>query len=255
MEECRLEVCHDRQALAAKASSLIVECARESLRDRGRFTIVLCGGSTPEETYLLWTQSGQMAPPDWQKTHVFFGDERFVPADDPRSNFGMADRALLSRAPVPPSQVFPVPTQRPSAAEAAKAYADQLVRFFATDGRASPPRFDLVLLGLGEDGHTASLFPGSPALEVTDAWVTWSPPGTLPPPVDRVTLTYPVLTAARHVVFLVAGEGKAPALRDGLEGKVDRRQRPAAGIQPVDGTLTWLVDESAAKLLARQSCP
>jgi len=240
----------DSEALAGKAADLITECAQDAIRERGRFTLVLSGGSTPEKTYALLAQPDRMATIDWSKTFVFFGDERMVPPEDPRSNFAMARRALLDRATVPDSNVFPIPTGKRSPAEAAKAYAECLARFFSASPASGPPRFDLVLLGLGEDGHTASLFPGAAALDVEDAWVAWSSPGTLPPPVDRVTLTYPVLNAARQVVFLVSGESKAAALRDVLEGRADRNRRPAAGVRPTDGTVTWLVDRDAAKLVS-----
>jgi 6-phosphogluconolactonase len=213
---------------------------------------VLSGGSTPEKTYRLLPDG----PPqlDWSRTYLFMGDERFVPADDPRSNVAMVRRSLLNHVSVPADHVFPVPSsqQAPTPAEAARAYAEALARFFALPVNGQPPQFDLVMLGLGDDGHTASLFPGAPALNVRDAWVTWSPPGTLPPPVDRVTLTFPILNAARHILFLVAGEKKAEPLRDVLEGHPSPSDRPAAGVQPTDGRVTWMVDEAAASLLKRK---
>jgi 6-phosphogluconolactonase len=244
-----LQICKDAEALAARAADFIAGCAREAIRQRGRCTLVLSGGATPEKTHGLLAQPLRMAAGDWRKTHIFFGDERFVPPEDARSNFGMARRTLLARVPVPLSQVFPIPTDHKSAAESAAAYAGELARFFQSEAAHNvPPRFDLILLGLGKDGHTASLFPGSPALNVEDAWVAWSPPGVLPPPVDRITLTYPVLNAARHVAFLVAGENKAAALRDVLEGYATRDIRPAAGVRPTNGTIAWFVDEGAARL-------
>src|SRR5437773_2466513 len=118
-----------------------------------------------------------------------------------------------------------------------------LARAFGMARGGAPPRFALILLGLGDDGHTASLFPGAAALNEEQAWVTWSPPGTLPPPVDRVTLTYPTLNAARQILFLVAGANKAEPLRDVLERQAPRDLRPAAGVRPTDGTVTWLLDE------------
>lgn len=253
MEGSELLICPGREALAQKAVERIRACADNAFQQRGRFLFVLAGGSTPEQIYSRLAQSGNGRGIDWSNTLVFFGDERFVPPDDPRSNFAMAQRTLLGRAAIPSAHVFPVPTERGNAAEAAKAYADQLVRFFATDSREAPPRFDLVLLGLGEDGHAASLFPHAAALDVADAWVTWSGPGSLPPAVERVTLTYPVFNAARQIVFLVSGENKATALRDVLEGNADLHDRPAAGIRPTDGTILWLVDESAAGLLRKRS--
>ncbi len=191
---------------------------------------------------------------DWSSTYVFFGDERFVAHDDPRSNYLMARRALLDTVPISSDHVFPIRTAFATPALSADDYAATLARVFAGNSADSPPRFDLLLLGLGDDGHTASLFPGSPALSVTDKWVTSSPPGVLPPPVERITLTYPVLNAARNVLFLVAGGEKAPAVRDVLDGTASRDQCPAAGVIPTNGTLTWLIDEAAARLW-RQAAP
>jgi 6-phosphogluconolactonase len=250
MERPIVIIHEDSDALAGKAADLITECAQEAIRRRGRATLVLSGGSTPEKTYALLAQPDRMVAIDCSKTFVFFGDERMVPPEDPRSSFAMARKAFLDRVGLSDSHVFPISTEGRDAAQAAKTYAECLARFFSASPASGPPRFDLVLLGLGEDGHTASLFPGAAALDVQDAWVTWSPPGTLPPSVDRVTLTYPVLNAARHVMFLVSGESKAAALRDVLEGHADRRERPAAGVQPADGTVTWLVDRDAAKLVS-----
>jgi len=247
--------CKDSDALAVEAAGLVIRCEQEAVRDRGRFTLVLAGGSTPEKTYGALAEPDRARAVDWSKTFVFFGDERLVPPDHAWSNFAMAHRTLLAQAPVPASHVFAVPTVGNTAAEAAAAYAETLRRFFSATANDPPPRFDLILLGLGEDGHTASLFPGSPALRGDDAWVTCSPPGTLPPPVDRVTMTYPVLNAARHVAFLVAGQGKAAALRDVFEGRASRDVRPAVGVRPEHGTVTWLVDEDAATLLCRSGFP
>jgi 6-phosphogluconolactonase len=252
MEACRLTVCEDRGELATRAADLVLACAREAVQQRQRFTLVLAGGSTPQTTHVLLAEPDRAAAMDWSKTCILFGDERFVPPDDDRSNFGTANRALLSRVPIPPSQVFRVPTEETSAAAAASEYAARLVRFFSSGADSLLPRFDLVMLGMGEDGHTASLFPGAATLRVADAWATWSPPGALPPLVDRITLTYPLLNAARHVVFLVAGEEKAATLHDVIEGNADPQRRPAAGIRPAGGTLTWLIDRSAARLLKQR---
>ena len=278
-----LVICKDSESLAAESADFVVRCAGEAIRQRRRFTLVLSGGATPERTYALLAQPARSEAIEWPKTYIFFGDERFVPPNDPRSNFGMARRTLLAAVPVPPSQVFPIPTDEPTAAAAAVRYAAELAALcrrgilprwpgetppvslagkrqdaastMTRQDAAStgPPRFDLILLGIGEDGHTASLFPRAAAREVEDAWVTWSPPGTLPPAVDRITLTYPVLNAAWQVAFLVAGQRKAAVLCDVLEGQADRDRLPAAGVQPCDGTLTWFVDQPAAKLLSRRA--
>jgi 6-phosphogluconolactonase len=188
---------------------------------------------------------------DWAQTYLFFGDERFVRPDDPSSNFALVRRTLLAPASVPAGHAFPVPTQLETAAAAAGEYAATLARAFGIVESRVPPRFDLILLGLGEDGHTASLFPGAASLRVTDRWAVASPPGALPPLVERITMTFPVLNAAREIVFLVSGETKAEALRDVLEGQPTREKRPAVGVRPAEGTLTWLVDEAAASRLTR----
>jgi 6-phosphogluconolactonase len=166
----------------------------------------------------------------------------------------MARRALLSKVPIPPTQVLAVPTAEQSAAAAAAAYSHELAQVFGQAPDSWPaPRFDLVLLGLGDDGHTASLFPGKPATQVHDRWVTASPPGVLPPPVERITMKFPLLNAARQVVFLVAGAKKADVVSEILKKAPGRAQYPAAGIAPVDGTLTWLLDRAAASRLHQKS--
>jgi 6-phosphogluconolactonase len=247
-----VKVLANPSALAATAAEMVVQAAGESIALRGRFTLVLSGGSTPQATYKLLADGDHSALVDWSRTYVFFGDERFVPPDDPRSNYGMARANLLSRIPIPAANVFPIPTEQPSALSAASAYAQTLAEFFRRSDPATPPQFDLIFLGMGSDGHTASLFPFAETLEVTCAWTAWSRPGTMPPPVDRITLTYPVLNAARQIVFLVEGRSKAAALRDILEGQAPREDRPAAGVQPTHGTVTWLIDKNAAQLLGRQ---
>ncbi len=247
-----VNMCGDSSDLAVKAADLVIQAARDAIARRRRFTFVLSGGSTPEKTYALLAQADRASAIDWPHVYLFFGDERFVPAQDPRSNFGMVRRNLLAQVPIPSANVFPVPTQVHNAAEAAAAYARQIAEFFSISDRTIPPRFDLIFLGMGSDGHTASLFPFADALDVTDAWVTWTPPGILPPPVDRITLTYPVLNAARQVVFLVSGKDKAVALRDVLEGQAPREDRPAAGVQPVDGMAIWFFDYQAARLLKQR---
>jgi len=246
-----LIICPDAESLAAQAAELIVAAAREASGQRGRFTFVLSGGSTPEKTYQHLASPQTVSKIDWSKTFIFVGDERFVPYDNAASNFGMFQRSLLSNVPVPKENVFPMPTDCDSADQAALHYAATLAAFFGQHaGKAPPPSFDMLLLGLGDDGHAASLFPGMPSLDVKDAWVTSSPPGVLPPPVDRVTFTFPLLNRARQVLFLVAGEKKAAAVREIFERNPQVSKAPAAGVRPDSGVLTWLVDESAAKLLS-----
>jgi 6-phosphogluconolactonase len=254
MIEPLLEICTDADALAARAAALIVQSARDAVARRGRFLFVLAGGSTPEKTYKLLAEPERRAAIEWTETFIFFGDERFVAPDNPASNFGMARRALLSKVPTPEVQVLAVPTAEQSAGAAAAAYSRELGQVFCQASDSLPaPRFDLVLLGLGDDGHTASLFPGKPALNEQRRWVTASPPGVLPPPVERITMTFPLLNAARQVVFLVAGEKKAEVVRKILESDPGREQYPAARIAPIDGTLTWLLDRTAASRLRPRS--
>ncbi len=235
-------------ALAERAVELIYGAAREAIAARGRFTIALTGGSSPRQTYQLLAKAApeQM---DWSKVFVFLGDDRFVPYSSADSNYEMCRELLLSHVPVPAGQVFPVHTDMATKEEAAEMYAETLSRVFETPQDGPPPAFDMILLGMGDDGHCASLFPGMPTLTVQDKWVVPSPPGTLPPPVDRVTFTFPVLNAARSVLFLVEGAKKAPAVRDILEGGAAVSVHPSAGVQPAQGKLLWLLDRTAAERL------
>jgi 6-phosphogluconolactonase len=260
-----LTIAKDAEDLAAQAAGRFLHAAGEAIRRDGRFTAALAGGSTPERLYTLVALPETAARVEWRQSALFLGDERFVPLDDPRSNYALIRRTLLAAATVPADQVFPVPVHLATADEAAAAYEETLAAVFGVADRrweptpgcayalGLPPRFDLILLGLGDDGHTASLFPHAPSLAVADRWVVGSPPGTLPPPVDRITLTYPVLNAARRVIFLVSGEKKATMLQELLEGQPHPETRPAAGVRPVDGMVEWLVDETAASGLKRRS--
>ena len=236
MPHPQLIICESATDLALQTADIVVAAAAAAIGDRGL------------------SQGKLAAAIDWSKVFVFFGDERMVPASDARSNLGMAQRTLLGRIAIPPGHVFPMHTEGRSAAAAAAEYDAELLQFFAADPRNASHGFDLILLGMGEDGHTASLFPHAAALDSQDAWATWSPPGVLPPPVDRVTLTYPAINSARQVLFVVAGAKKAPALRDILEGHASRAVRPAAGVQPTGGTLTWLIDRNAGRLLNAATC-
>ncbi len=246
-------ICQTSAEVNARAADAIVEQARDAIAARDRFTIALAGGSTPEDTYVLLAQAPRASQIDWAHVFVFMSDERCVPFDDDRSNFGQARHNLVGQVPLPLANVLPIPTETGTPDQIAARYAQTLAAFFGTDEGASPPAFDLVLLGLGDDGHCASLFPGHPTLEETRKWVVSSPPGTLPPPVDRVTFTLPLINAARAVMFLVGGAKKAPAVQDILENAPPVTKRPAAGVRPSQGALTWLLDEDAASLLAAKT--
>jgi 6-phosphogluconolactonase len=200
---------------------------------------VLAGGSTPKATYEILARD-YADRIDWSKVHVFFGDERTVPPDHEDSNYRMAREALLNHVPV--GSIHRMRGELPPD-EAAAAYEEELREFFGAEGL---PRFDLILLGIGGDGHTASLFPETSALEVHDRWVVANPVPKLD--TTRITLTIPVINAARSVVFLVAGEDKAEALKEILEGDADPREYPARLIQPPGGP-DWMLDRTAAGAL------
>ena len=244
------EILPTNKELAAKAAELIYGAAREAIAERGRFTIALTGGSSPRQTYELLAHATpeQM---DWAKVFVFLGDDRFVPHSSKDSNYEMCQDLLLKHVPIPEEQIFAVQTNAATKEKSAELYAETLAKVFNMPQSGPPPAFDVILLGMGDDGHCASLFPGMPTLTVTDKWVVSSPPGTLPPPVDRVTFTFPVLNAARSVLFLVEGAKKAPAVRDILERGAPVNVHPSAGVQPVNGKLLWLLDRTAAELLTK----
>jgi 6-phosphogluconolactonase len=207
------------------------------------FRVVLSGGSTPLRLYEMILEAGSDL--DWHKVRVFFGDERTVPPDHPDSNFRAAYETLLDAAPVAEAAVFRMHCEL--GAEVAADLYEQTIRGEFQLQPGELPRFDLILLGMGADGHTASLFPGTPALEERERLVVANPVPQLN--TTRLTLTYPVLNAARAVLFLVTGAEKAPALRACLTGDIATRP-PAGRVQPTDGRLLWYVDRAAAAELA-----
>jgi 6-phosphogluconolactonase len=237
-------VVDDPTSIAEAAAGLVLDTALEAVETRGRFHIALAGGATPRTTYERLAASPFAARMPWARTWIYFGDERGVEPDHPDSNYGMAHRALLSRVAVPAGQVFRIRGEEEDLETAAAEYAATLKRTFETR-RGELPRFDLVLLGLGVDGHTASLFPGSPALREVFRTVAAVHAGAAAVP-RRVTLTLPVLTAAARVLFLASGAEKAKAVRAVL---LDRAPLPATMVEPVNGRLSWLLDRDAASLL------
>ena len=236
----------DAASLARAASEHFVTLAAEAIAARRRFAVALSGGSTPRATYALLADDEFAARLDWSCVHVFWGDERCVPPDHPGSNFRLADEALLSHIPIPSDNIHRVHGELGPEA-AAQAYAAALRTFFGTTW----PRFDLVLLGMGSDGHTASLFPGSPALRETARSVVAVTACYQDRPAHRVTLTPPAINAARQVLFLVTGTAKAETLQAVLEGP--EGPYPAQRIRPTSGQLIWLVDVEAASRLKGQT--
>jgi 6-phosphogluconolactonase len=228
---------------AAEASATII---KEAVQTTGRCSLVLSGGDTPRDLYSRWASRFADEVP-WAGVHVFWGDERFVSIEDRHSNYKMAKEALLDHVPIPAANVHAMVTSLDSPELAATAYEAMLRGYFDGDR----PRFDLLLLGLGPEGHTASLFPRSPALDETARWVL---PVTVPAdPPSRLTLTLPALTGAAHTYFLVTGSEKAAALAHVLSDRPDVQTYPAAGIRTANDGPVWWVDREAAALYRPRS--
>jgi 6-phosphogluconolactonase len=234
------------ESLSHAAAGIFVQQARQAVEAHGRFSVALSGGHTPRRTYELLARPPFRDRVAWTQVHVFWGDERCVPPDHPRSNERMVRQALLDHVPVPPAQIHPIRCIQ-SPQEAAEQYEALLQEFF----RDQPPSFDLIFLGLGEDGHTASLFPETPVLSEQERWV--SDVHMVGQELDRVTLTAPLINQAALVTFLVAGIAKAGSLRAVLEGLSDPHRLPAQLIQPTQGELQWLVDQEASSLVSREA--
>lgn len=237
-----IRVCFDSEILSQEAAALFVRQARESVRDRGRFCVALSGGQTPRRLYETLAGPELRNDDFWNHTHVFWGDERCVPAGDKRNNAVMARRLLLDHVSVPIDQVYPIVCgQQPD--DAARQYRDRLGEFFFNGA----PSFDLVLLGLGENGHTASLFPYDKILSDQNAWT--APVYVKEQNLYRVTLMPALINRARKIVFLVSGASKAAVLHEVIEGSPDPFRLPAQLIDPDSGELIWLADQKAAGLL------
>lgn len=241
MSEADLRIFPTLEA-AGRALADVLACELgEAVAARGRATLALAGGGTPRHTYEALANRHDDLP--WEHIHVFLGDERFVSLHDEQSNFRMACDTLLNHVPIPVENVHGWEVEMSGPEAAATVMQAELERLFR-DADGGPPRFDVMLLGIGEDGHTASLFPDSPALRVRDRWAVASEAPEQPR--RRLTLTLPVLNAARHVHFLAAGEGKREALQCALGAREPMESCPASMVRPTDGTLTWWLDEEIA---------
>jgi 6-phosphogluconolactonase len=229
----------DLESLSRAAAEESARAANEAAQARGRALICLSGGHTPSRMYELWATAYRDRLP-WPKLHFFWGDERFVAADDPKSNYRMAMLNLLGLVPVPAENIHPIPTSCANPGEAARAYENTLRQFFGASG----PAFDVLFLGMGEEGHTASLFPDSPALAEQNLWVVGVRVPVEPP--LRVSLTFPVLRRARTTYFLVAGADKSgiiSALKKDPEGSA--KKLPVAMLRP-EGKAIWFLDHAAS---------
>jgi 6-phosphogluconolactonase len=225
------------------AAELFVQAARKAISENGRFTVALTGGSSPVQLYKILAQEPYLNQVSWEKVFVFWGDERWVPLDDPRSNARMAFETLLDHVPIPKEQVFPMWAEGKQPIQFASEYENQLKLTLGDNGA-----FDLILLGMGVDGHTASLFPGTSVLEEEKDWVKAY--YLEPQQMHRITLTAPLINRAKEIVFLTHGENKAPALREILEGERNTNRYPAQLITPITGKVSWFVDKAAASKLS-----
>lgn len=244
-----IEIFRDLDEMSRRAADRFVEAAEETVAGRRTFYAALSGGATPRTTFSLLAGTDLALRFPWSSTHFFQVDERAVPPDSPESNFRMIREAMLDRAPLPPENFHRMLAESPDLESAAHEYAHEIADVIHPLG-GKFPRFDLIQLGLGTNGHTASLFPGTSALDEQKRWVvpnyvaelnTW-----------RMTLTSPVLNAAREIIFLVDGEDKADVLRRVLYPESTDDRFPAQGIAPREGQLRWYLTDSAARLLPRR---
>jgi len=240
-----LRVYPDLESLSQAAAESLAEIAAAAITERSWFSLGLSGGETPRALFRRLRQEYQKRIP-WLRVEIFWVDERYVSHQDPRSNYALAKNQWIANSPIPRENVHPAPTEVATPAEAAQQYERVLRAHFLREW----PRFDLVLLGLGADCHTASLFPHSPALTEEKQWVVATEAPAEPP--QRLTLTLPVINHACNVHFLVSGERKAEALRRVLEDEPDAMACPASAVTPVEGRAVWWVDEAAASKLSRE---
>jgi len=234
--------CQDSEDISRQAAELFVRLAGESISSHARFTVALSGGSTPK---ILYTRLAGIPDIPWNGIHLFWGDERCVPPDHRDSNYRMTKEALLDRAPIPAANIHRIRGEDPQPESAALDYEQEIRNLFGTGD--AWPRFDLVFLGMGDDGHTASLFPGTSALKVTDRLVVSNYVEKFA--AYRITFTASLINHAAHIAFLISGESKAIPLKAVLHGTRQPDIYPSQLIQPVDGKLTLFVDHPAAKML------
>jgi 6-phosphogluconolactonase len=238
-QTARLIILDKPQDIATCAAGMIVEAARNAIHRSGRFSIALSGGSTPTALHTTLASDDFRDAIDWQNVLVFWGDERFIPRTDAQSNFRMARETLLSKVPIPESNIYPV-TIKGSPEDAAEDYARTLRTVLGEDAR-----LDLILLGLGEDGHTASLFPGQCEDFETDPRIVLAVHESPKPPPVRITLGFAAINRARQIIFLVSGSGKHAALTGVFDKQTSENRIPARAVAPQSGTLVWLVDHAA----------
>ena len=246
----KIQIVADAEAMSKAAAETIVEHIRETLQTRNVYSIALSGGSTPRRLYALLAGDAVFRDQiPWERVHFFWGDERHVPPDHPDSNYRMANATLLSKVSIPSTNIHRIRAEEPDAHQAAANYEQEIRRFFKIDA-GQVPRFNFVLLGMGADGHTASLFPGTAALEVTRQLVVanWLEKFQS----YRITMTVPVFNNADRIVFLISGQEKADTLESVMAGRQESVSYPVQRIHPEHGQCIWLVDTSAASELNQQ---
>jgi 6-phosphogluconolactonase len=245
--EREIRILADGAAIAKRAAQEFVQAAGAAVSARGSFNVALAGGSTPKALYgLLVNDPALRSQVPWDKTHLFFGDERHVPPDHPDSNFRMASEAMISKSPLKREQVTRIKGEYPDADQAALEYEKALRDYFHLKSE-DYPNFDLLLVGMGNEGHTLSLFPGTKALHADGRIAVRNWVGKLD--TDRITLTAPAASNSAEILFMVTGADKAPALKSVLEGPFEPEQLPAQSLQPKNGKLLWLVDAAAGSML------
>jgi 6-phosphogluconolactonase len=237
-----IRIFKDVNALSIAAAEIFVAAAKEAIDKRGKFIVALTGGSSPAKLYQLLSSSEYNDKIDWKKTFVFWGDERWVPIDDDKSNAGMANKVLLDKVDIPKENIFPMWEAGIEPEKYAKKYADLLSLHLGESGE-----FDLILSGMGDDGHTASLFPGTEVLHEKTKWVAAY--YLVSQQMFRITLTAPLLNKAKKIVVLVYGANKTQAFGEVISGKRNPEKYPAQLLQPVSGELIWLADEVVASKL------
>ncbi len=233
----KVNVFPDKAALVTAATEQVIELIRAAIAARGRCSIALSGGSTPKPLYQALAQTEL----PWQQLYIYWGDERYVPITHSDSNAKMTQEAWLSQVPIPAENIFIVPTDTDSPQTSAERYQQALMASFDVPS-SQLPQFDIILLGMGDDGHTASLFPHTAALKETERWVTVGQKDDQP----RITFTAPLINQARHIIFLVAGANKQSALSQVFAPVADSATYPARLIAPV-GTLQWMLDADASQ--------
>lgn len=242
-----IRIHNDSQAVAEAAAEFMLEVGREAVRAKGRFVLALSGGTTPETLYRVLASPAFINRFDWSSTIFFFSDERCVAPNDPRSNYALADKTLFTPLNIPPSQIYRMAGESSNPQAAASEYEQQL-RLATNTAPSVPPSLDLILLGLGEDGHTASLFPGSPILRDSRRAIATTQSPKDPP--NRLTMTLAAINRASVVLFLTTGSDKAEVVRAILDPKTEaERQLPASLVKPEEGRLTWFLDQTAAAKL------